>query len=551
MADDLIKGEWSKSKFLDMMKEYPEKIAKINDETVKVLNEQLNSCDEVNLFKEEISKKKLISSKEYELNKNILFAYDTGVTVSQPITLSHDHNLLSADEEVQSDVEELGYNAPNTIEKPQLKIGKTIWKGVKHFAKAFARNGWNADITDFFDGTVKEASDFAMLVGETYGSDSRFKNNFDGVFSKIIGNSDADYTKIINNILDNCIDERTTETTEKLNKEEDTSKTTDDLEHLTTEERTGQASPERTTDEEVESLNTSFSKKIFEKLNELKPLLSISSEAITNSIKDEDENHIYSFIDSTELTNKFIISDAMNVKKYNVIINFTDYLVNKWRRDALFTQMMKNSKAKYYPGKLIIFTTNIKNIIKNTKDDSDVKTIKTVLLYNKMKEKDLDKAIAFMLYVIYLAKANYDHNTVSNKSVDTNELNKSYLYIIEVLNNIISVNSELATNIKIEGNKEVNLKKTDDNKGIIIAITKQNITKVYTIENWVEFINKNDISRDKKLKNLLVTMNTQINLSKDKQRTLRIFAIEFDKFIENNDEKYKGLKIEDNNHDKL
>ena len=77
MADDLIKGEWSKSKFLDMMKEYPEKIAKINDETVKVLNEQLNSCDEVNLFKEEISKKKLISSKEYELNKNILFAYDT------------------------------------------------------------------------------------------------------------------------------------------------------------------------------------------------------------------------------------------------------------------------------------------------------------------------------------------------------------------------------------------------------------------------------------------------------------------------------------------
>ena len=53
MADDLIKGEWSKSKFLDMMKEYPENIAKINDETVKVLNEQLNSCDEVNLFKEE------------------------------------------------------------------------------------------------------------------------------------------------------------------------------------------------------------------------------------------------------------------------------------------------------------------------------------------------------------------------------------------------------------------------------------------------------------------------------------------------------------------
>ena len=46
-------------------------------------------------------------------------------------------------------------------------------------------------------------------------------------------------------------------------------------------------------------------------------------------------------------------------------------------------------------------------------------------------------------------------------------------------------------------------------------------------------------------------MNTQIKLSIDKRRTLHIFAIEFDKFIENNDEKYKGLKIEDNNHDKL
>ena len=221
MADDLIKGEWSKSKFLDMMKEYPEKIAKINDETVKVLNEQLNSCDEVNLFKEEISKKKLISSKEYELNKNILFAYDTGVTVSQPITLSHDHNLLSADEEVQSDVEELGYNAPNTIEQPKLKVGKTVWKGIKHFAKAFLREGWNADITDFFDGTVKELSDFTMFVGETYDKDSRFRNNFDGVFSKIIGNSDSQYSNIINSIVDKCIDERTTETTEKLTKEED------------------------------------------------------------------------------------------------------------------------------------------------------------------------------------------------------------------------------------------------------------------------------------------------------------------------------------------
>ena len=473
MADDLIKGEWSKSKFLDMMKEYPEKIAKINDETVKVLNEQLNSCDEVNLFKEEISKKKLISSKEYELNKNILFAYDTGVTVSQPITLSHDHNLLSADEEVQSDVEELGYNAPNTIEQPKLKVGKTVWKGIKHFAKAFLREGWNADITDFFDGTVRELSDFTMLVGETYDKDSRFRNNFDGVFSKIIGNSDSQYSIIIDSIVDKCVDEKVIEKTEDKSSNEPAP--TLGPEH----DAEGGASLSKLNDEEDEdldgvNLNLDSSKKIFDKLNEIKPLLSFESSIIDKIVQPDTEKPGY--YKYTFEPDKYIISDELSVKKYNVIINFTDYLINKWKKGALFSQMTKNSKAVNYPKTLTKFINNINFIIQDEKK-AQTKTMKTVFLYQQMKKEQIDKALAFMLYTIYLAKANFDNNKGTSKENEAEKNKERFMNAIDKIYELIDAKPE-NTNYKVE-------KATVDNhKSIIITLVDKN--KKYTID-WVKF----------------------------------------------------------------
>lgn len=486
MADDLIKGEWSKSKFLDMMKEYPEKIAKINDETVKVLNEQLNSCDEVNLFKEEISKKKLISSKEYELNKNILFAYDTGVTVSQPITLSHDHNLLSADEEVQSDVEELGYNAPNTIEQPKLKVGKTVWKGIKHFAKAFLRNGWNADITDFFGGgTVKELSDFTKLVGETYNTDSRFKNNFDGVFNNIIGNSDADYTKIINNILDNCISKKVIEKTED---------TTTDNYNL------------RTASNEATILN---------KINEIKPLLSLGTDTQKNIIsKDPDNPGYYKF--NFNPTDIYTINDMISIKKYNVIINFTDYLINKWKKNALSNQMIKNSKAVNYPKILTNFINNINYIIQQEPDEVN-KSMKTVLLYKEMKETDqLDKALAFMLYVIYLAKANFDQYRYTNKNVTRNINIKLLKGMYKSLGEMVN---KYKSQILLYDNNNLTIKINDKLK--------------YNITNWEKFIDNSTtlINEDDKLYKFLTELS---NVGAPKDTNIKSYENIFEEFLTDN-----------------
>ena len=481
MADDLIKGEWSKSKFLDMMKEYPEKIAKINDETVKVLNEQLNSCDEVNLFKEEISKKKLISSKEYELNKNILFAYDTGVTVSQPITLSHDHNLLSADEEVQSDVEELGYNAPNTIEQPKLKVGKTVWKGIKHFAKAFLREGWNADITDFFDGTVRELSDFTMLVGETYDKDSRFRNNFDGVFSKIIGNSDSQYSIIINNIVDKCIDEKVIEKTEDKQTGGNWRES-----RLNIDESAANSGEDDMPD------GAFSSSKIFDKLNEIKPLLSFDSSIIDKIVQPDTEKPGY--YKYTFEPDKYIISDELSVKKYNVIINFTDYLINKWKKGVLFSQMTKNSKAVNYPKTLTKFINNINFIIQDEKD-AQTKTMKTVFLYQYMKKEQINKALAFMLYTIYLAKANFDNNKgTTNKNVTRNIniklLKGMYQPLVKMVNKQPKVSEILLY----------------DNNNLTIKI---NDKLKYNIVDWDEFIDKSTtlINKDDKLYKFLTELS--------------------------------------------
>ncbi|MDD3054195.1 MAG: hypothetical protein PHG84_07360 [Endomicrobiaceae bacterium] len=491
MADDLIKGEWSKSKFLDMMKEYPEKIAKINDETVKVLNEQLNSCDEVNLFKEEISKKKLISSKEYELNKNILFAYDTGVTVSQPITLSHDHNLLSADEEVQSDVEELGYNVPNTIEQPKLKVGKTIWKGIKHFAKSFLREGWNADITDFFDGTVRELSDFTMLVGETYDKDSRFRNNFDGVFSKVIGNSDSQYSNIINNIVDKCIISKVIEKTEDISSKEPAPSLGPEHDVESGFGTLPNSSDEEDEGDDLDGINLDSSKKIFDKLNEIKPLLSLDVDTEKNIISKDPNNPGYYKFNFNPI-DKYSINDMISIKKYNVIINFTDYLINKWKKGALFSQMTKNSKAVNYPKILTNFINNINYIIQQEPDEVN-KSMKTVLLYKEMKETDqLDKALAFMLYVIYLAKANFDQYRYTNKNV-TRNIN------IKLLKGMYKSLGEMV-------NKSDSKILLYDNNNLTIKI---NNTLEYNIINWDKFIDNSTtlINEDDKLYKFLTELS--------------------------------------------
>lgn len=510
MADDLIKGEWSKSKFLDMMKEYPEKIAKINDETVKVLNEQLNSCDEVNLFKEEISKKKLISSKEYELNKNILFAYDTGVTVSQPITLSHDHNLLSADEEVQSDVEELGYNAPNTIEQPKLKVGKTVWKGIKHFAKAFLREGWNADITDFFDGTVRELSDFTMFVGETYDKDSRFRNNFDGVFSKIIGNSDSQYSNIINNIVDKCIDEKVIEKTE-------------DKIELTKEEQAYKFNSEN------QSL---YDSSVFDKLNEIKPLLSFDSSIIDKIVQpDTEKPGYYKYIFDSD---KYIISDELSVKKYNVIINFTDYLINKWKKGILFSQMTKNSKAVNYPKTLTKFINNINFIIQDEKD-AQTKTMKTVFLYQQMKKEQIDKALAFMLYTIYLAKANFDNNKGASKENDIENTNKFRNMIDKIYSFMIpDTNKSESVTIDIAGKNYKGQIERISAKEFKIVINED----VYTI-NWNEFIDENNIRNGTIIYKFLNSVYNDNNLKLEKLISKFISFVTDKEYSKNN---YAGIE---------
>ena len=180
---------------------------------------------------------------------------------------------------------------------------------------------------------------------------------------------------------------------------------------------------------------------------------------------------------------KYIISDELSVKKYNVIINFTDYLINKWKKGALFSQMTKNSKAVNYPKTLTKFINNINFIIQDEKD-AQTKTMKTVFLYQYMKKEQINKALAFMLYTIYLAKANFDNNKGTSKENEAEKNKERFMNAIDKIYELIDAKSK-NTNYEVENTKyKVEKTTVDNHKGIIITLVDKN--KKYTID-WVKF----------------------------------------------------------------
>ncbi len=187
---------------------------------------------------------------------------------------------------------------------------------------------------------------------------------------------------------------------------------------------------------------------------------------------------------SVGYSDKYIISDELSVKKYNVIINFTDYLINKWKKGALFSQMTKNSKAVNYPKTLTKFINNINFIIQDEKD-AQTKTMKTVFLYQQMKKEQIDKALAFMLYTIYLAKANFDNNKNISKENEAEKNKERFMNAIDKIYELIGAQPE-NTNYKVENiNYKVEKTTVDNHKGIIITFIDKN--KKYTID-WVKFM---------------------------------------------------------------
>lgn len=71
MNSDLKKSEYQNNLLNDYIKNHSEFIAKINDETVKLLEKQLYSTEEVSLFKKDMDNKLASEYQRKENEKNI------------------------------------------------------------------------------------------------------------------------------------------------------------------------------------------------------------------------------------------------------------------------------------------------------------------------------------------------------------------------------------------------------------------------------------------------------------------------------------------------
>jgi len=262
-------------------------------------------------------------------------------------------------------------------------------------------------------------------------------------------------------------------------------------------------------------------------------LLSFDSSIIDKIVQPDTEKPGY--YKYTFEPDKYIISDELSVKKYNVIINFTDYLINKWKKGALFSQMTKNSKAVNYPKTLTKFINNINFIIQDEKD-AQTKTMKTVFLYQYMKKEQINKALAFMLYTIYLAKANFDNNkgtskeneAEKNKEKFRNMIDKIYSFMIKDTNKSEPVTINIA-NKNYKGQIE-----RISAKEFKIVINED----VYTI-NWNEFIDENTIRNGTIIYTFLNSIYSDNNLKLEKLIS-KFISFVTDK--EYSDGKYAGIE---------
>lgn len=604
MAEDLKKGEWTESKFLDMLKERNDLVAGLNDKTVEMITEQLYSTDEVKLFTEEISKKKLVSSTDFTNNKQII-SHKSKVTLDTKcmntnVTFDNDQkSLISA----VDNIEDLDYNKDgsikNNIEKPKIKIGKTVSKGFNKWIKSFLKSGLSSNIADAFGGgVVKELSDFTKLVGKTYNEDSRFRVQYDAVFSKIIANSESSYSSVIDstinkgfNIRNKSKEDRNIAEKEanklKLEEEEKNKNEADKIQEkvdnedllkrgrrnihsLTKEEfskykileeeeerlrlynkrekelllEKEEKDPESLTDEEKKQLEeykeeerikdeeqtkkvrTEEEKKADQEKIELwiKNNLKRTKEQIKDGTIDSEKlsvpkkakedkdldkekfskasmdrikaqkkaksvkESVTLISDDVEQTDDDIIEieivDIDRVKKFNVLINFTDFVLNTWKPSgAMKKEMVEKDPSiglKYY-GYLKGFLTDINNKI--DPDDKKISTndmsIEAYKIY-KDNDKNLNNSFAYMLYLISLAKMSYDEN----KNMNSNKSEQNSVYRNEYI---------LPAFLKIIDNKQSDVYK--DKKNVYFINEEDESAKL--VLNIDEFL-MNDLEKEAK-----------------------------------------------------
>lgn len=542
MAEDLKKGEWTESKFLDMLKERNDLIAGLNDKTVEMITEQLYSTDEVKLFAEEISKKKLISSTEFTNIKKSLFAYDLGVTLDDKeiksyVTLDHDQRgLLSA----VDDIESLDYNQDNSIkntfEKPGIDWLKTVGKGLKNAGKIWMREGWNVDIKDFFSqGIERSLSDFIQLVGNTYNNDSRFRSQYDAVFSKILGGSESAYSSVLDSLINKGFNEVHNYNEENPKKQEktETKSTTETESQENHEAPTPPTPPEQTTNTANQEAETK-SEQVQTETKNKNPQNSWFGESTFNS----DTNVLLSI--GTQLAEiEYEINDVDKVKKFNVLINFIDFVFNKWKANAMTNEMISKHSmlGRKYSNLLLKFIGEISNALSKSNGEFEDMSIRAYKVYKKIGDNadpdnnnEINSAIAYMLYLIYIAKANFDNN----KSSGSNNNDKNTYDN----NNLI----EHFKNIKLEDGYSfirLNGSGTEWTIGPITVNNKPDRSVVLNIDDFVKG-NKDKIKSDKKLRNFYDVLNENYDSNDSRKTTLiRDAFLELVKY--NSADNYAGL----------
>jgi len=225
MAEEKInEAVWYKDKFTEMIKEYGDKIAKISEDVEKELQKMLEENLEINLFLENLDKKKLkiknIMEKvltEHNTFSSII-AYDLGLgVISEDEWKSLDNmtTILSEDNEEADEVGDIINTTRPDINKYEMKaINKAAHPYLTKFMEQTGKNLYDTIITyiikgpgltDFniFKGVfelIKESlsEDFVARIGRLYEKDMKFRESYTKILEPLIKRGKS----IIDNIDD-------------------------------------------------------------------------------------------------------------------------------------------------------------------------------------------------------------------------------------------------------------------------------------------------------------------------------------------------------------
>ena len=217
------KVQWGTDNFTKMVKEYGKKIELISDRIESEVEEFLNNCEEINLFKKELDKKKSKKGNQVTLAAKYLtpvVSSDTGV-----VYMSEDDFAKLADTAVLDDSidDTFGDVELNKYQREVIKhvaepyINKIIKQTGKNFARValeFLTRGPGLTNFNFFDGIlelIKEglSTKFIDRIGEIYEKDYRFEKAYSAIMNQWEDKNEnideelADIAENIDNVDDN------------------------------------------------------------------------------------------------------------------------------------------------------------------------------------------------------------------------------------------------------------------------------------------------------------------------------------------------------------